>query len=181
MKRIYFRAMELIDLEFINKIRNDDFNYKLTCGNKYYTSRIKNEKWIIDKSMNNETSIYFMICLLNSDDTIGYCSINNIDHQNQKAQYGGISIDKDYSSQGFATEATKMLLDFAFNELNLNMIYGFWKTDHAASLKMAENCGFKNSGIIEDYGFKQGRFYDAYIYTLKRTEFGVQINQNEKD
>jgi ribosomal-protein-alanine N-acetyltransferase len=122
-----------------------------------------------------------MICLKDTNETIGYCSINNIDHQNQKAKYGGISIEKNFGSKGYATEATKMLLDFAFHELNLNMIYGFWRSDHLASLKMAENCGFRKVGVIDDYVFKQGRFYSAYIYRIKRSEYDSMVSFDEKD
>src|SRR3954468_11809410 len=92
-ERVFLRAFEYSDLEFVNKLRNRDDLYKHTCGNKYYISSEYDKKWIEDKIFNNTTQIYLVICLIDNNSPIGYLSLNDIDHINKKAQWGGIIVD----------------------------------------------------------------------------------------
>ncbi|MBA2860460.1 GNAT family N-acetyltransferase [Methanococcus maripaludis] len=170
-KRLFLRALEYDDLEFINKLRNDDTLFEFTCGNKYFISSQRDKKWIEDKIFNNNSQLYLMICTVNSYDPIGYICSTNIDYINRKAQWGGIVIGKEFSGKGYGTEAGKLLLDHLFGELGMNMVYGFWKEDHDASLRMAEKIGFQKDGLMRDYVFKKNRFHNAYICTILKRDY----------
>lgn len=172
---LYFRAFEINDLNFINEIRNDDELYEFTCGNKYYTSTERDKKWIEDKIFNNSAQLYLMICIKENKEPIGYLSLNNIDYINKKAQYGGITISKLHNGKGYATEATRLLLKHFFEELGMNMLYGFWREDHKASLRMAEKNGFKIEGMLRDYVYKQNKFHNAYICSILKSDYDKNI------
>lgn len=169
--KLYFRAFEYDDLDFINKLRNDEDNYIYTCGNKYYISSVRDRKWIEDKIFNNNLQLYLMLCTKDGGAPVGYIAIINIDYLNRKAQYGGIVISNQYSGKGFGTEATKLLLHHVFEEMGMNMFYGYWREDHKASLKMAEKSGFKIDGLFRDYVYKQGKFHNAYILSMLKAEY----------
>jgi len=169
--KLCFRAFEYEDLDFINELRNDEENYFYTCGNKYYISSVRDQKWIEDKIFNNNNQLYLMLCIKGEGTPVGYIAIVNIDYLNRKAQYGGIVISRQYSGKGIGTEATKLLLHHVFEELGMNMFYGYWREDHKASLKMAEKSGFKVDGLVRDYVFKQGKFHNAYILSMLKTEY----------
>lgn len=172
--KLCFRAFEYEDLEFINLIRNDEDNYQLTCGNKYYVSSIRDKKWIEDKIFNNYNQLYLLICTKEDNISIGYISVTNIDYVNKKAQYGGIVISKENSGKGYGTEATKLLIKYVFEELGLNMIYGYWREDHKASIRMAEKIGFEVDGLVREYVYKQGRFHNAYIMTMLNSDYRLK-------
>lgn len=170
-ERVFLRAFEYSDLEFVNKLRNSEDLYKHTCGNKYYISSEYDKKWIEDKIFNNTKQIYLVICLIDNNSQIGYLSLNDIDHINKKAQWGGIIIDSKYSNKGYATESANLLLNYAFEELNINRIYGYWLESNVPSLRVGEKLGFTKEGLMRDYVFKQNRFHNAYICSLLRKDY----------
>lgn len=176
-RRLYFRAFEYEDLAFINKIRNENELFEFTCGNKFYISSERDKKWIEDKIFNNSKQLYLMLCTIDSNVPIGYVAATNIDYINRKVQYGGIVIAKEFAGNGYGTEASQLLLKHIFEELGMNMIYGYWREDHKASLRMAENSGFKIDGLIRDYVYKQNKFHNAYILSQLKSDYEDNIKK----
>lgn len=169
--KLYLRAFEYEDLAIINKIRNDIELFEYTCGNKYYISKERDRKWIEDKIFNNYSQLYLMLCNVESNIPIGYVAVTNIDYINRKAEYGGIVVAKEFTGKGYGTEASQLLIKHMFEELGMNMIYGYWREDHKASLRMAEKTGFKKDGLLRDFVFKQNKFYNAYICSILKSEY----------
>ena len=68
----------------------------------------------------------------------------------------------EYWNNGFATEAGKASIDFGFNTLNLDVIYGITEQSNIASarallkigLKYIENFKHKNDSILNWYSIK---------------------------
>jgi len=170
-RRLYLRAFEYEDLTFINKLRNDDTLFDFTCGNKYFISSERDKEWIKDKIFNNYNQLYLMICTIGEEQQIGYICATNIDYINRKAQWGGIVVDEEFSGKGYGTESARLLLKHIFCELGMNMVYGFWRTDHIASLKMAEKIGFQNNGLARSYVYKQNKFHNAFLLSILKEEF----------
>lgn len=173
--RLYLRAFEYEDLSFINRLRNDDDIFSFTCGNKFFISSQRDKKWIEDKIFNNYNQLYLMICTYEEQQSIGYICATNIDYLNRKAQWGGIVIEEEFSGKDYGTESAILLLNHLFYELGMNMIYGYWRADHGASLRMAEKIGFMKDGIARDYVFKQNKFHDAYLLSILKDEFKATL------
>ena len=179
-KGIYLRAFEYSDLCFLNKLRNDDLLFYSTCGNKYYISSERDRKWIEDKIFNNQNQLYLLISTIEGNISIGYICATNIDYINRKAQWGGIVIVSEFAGKGYGTEASKLLLGHLFEELGMNMVYGFWKEDNGVSLKMAEKLGFQKNGLVRDFVYKQNKFYNAYLYSILKSEYEDKIRNSKK-
>lgn len=182
-KKVALRAFEYSDLEFINKLRNDDQLFDLTCGNKYYISSERDKKWIEDKIFNNYDQIYLMIYSVENGEPIGYTCATNIDYINRKCEYGGIIISTEMSGKGYAFEAGNLFLDHLFKELGLNMIYTFCREDHKVTIGLLEKGGFKIEGKIRDLVFKQGKFHNAYILSILKSDWigCTMFDNNRKD
>lgn len=172
-RKVVLRAFEYNDLEFLNKIRNDDHLFELTCGNKYYISSERDKKWIEDKIFNNYDQLYLMIYSIESGEPIGYTCATNIDYMNRKCEYGGIVISKELSGNGYAFEAGILFLNHLFGELNMNMIYTFCREDHKVTIRLLEKSGFRIDGKIRDLVFKRGKFHNAYLCTLLKSDYIV--------
>lgn len=170
-KKLYLRAFEYSDLDFINKLRNDDSLFELTCGNKYYISSARDQKWLEDKIFNNSSQLYFMICTVENSESVGYTSAVNIDYINRKAEWSGILLEKEFSGKGYGTECGLLVLNHLFCELGMNMVYAFVREDHSASLRMVEKLGFHVNGLIRDFGFKRNSFFNVHIVTILKSEF----------
>ena len=58
----------------------------------------------------------------------------------------GYRIIQKYWGNGYATESTKASLDFAFNQLNANEVYGITNVENLKSARVLEKCGLKIIG-----------------------------------
>jgi len=171
MKRVYLRAFETEDYKILNKIRRNPDVMLYTGGNKFFTSSDYDKKWIEDKIFNNKTQIYLAICLSENDVLIGYTSINNIDHQNRVAEWGGIIISPEFTGKGYATEVGELVLDHVFNQLNINRCCSWLLDSNIASLKMTQKLGFKQEGILREIVYKNGKYQNAIMISLLRKEY----------
>ena len=70
----------------------------------------------------------------------------NVNHIFRKAELGIFVGEKEYWGKGYGTEATELLLDFAFNILNLNSIMLIVNSFNERAIKSYEKCGFKLIG-----------------------------------
>ena len=69
-----------------------------------------------------------------------------------------------YWNQNIATEATKMLLTYAFDELDLNRISATIAVHNAGSWRVAEKAGFTFEGISKHEDYVDGEYVDVKLY-----------------
>lgn len=170
--RLFLRAFEYQDLTLLNEWRSNEEFANLTTGSKYFISSEYDKKWIENKIFNNEKNIYLGICLNGSNKLIGYLSINNIDFRNSTAEWGGIVIgDKESHRNGYASEASTLMLDYVFLELAIYCIYGVWLETHSSSIRMGEKLGFTREGILRNRVFKSGSHQNYISMSLTRDEY----------
>lgn len=178
--KVYLRAFEYSDISILNTIRNDDFLFLTTLGNKYYISSEYDKKWIEDKIFNNYNQLYLVVCCSETQKPMGYTCATNIDYINRKAEWGGLIISKDAGNKGVGTEACYLFINHLFGELGLNMVYAYVKEDNKASYRLSEKFGFKKDGLIRDFAFKQNRFHNAYVFTMLKSEYDkMQMHSKE--
>jgi len=83
----------------------------------------------------------------------------------------GYVINPSYARRGFATEATRALLDFAFFNLNLHRVTARIDTRNVASAAVAAKLGMRREAeFIEDEFFK-GEWSSSWIYAILRAEW----------
>ena len=70
---------------------------------------------------------------------------------NNKSCQVGYWLGKKYWGNGFATEALKSILDFGFDQLNLEKIYAAYKIGNEGSIRVLAKCGFEYSRKIYEY------------------------------
>lgn len=170
---VYLRAFEPDDYLQINKWRNDVNLQRLTCGPIRYVSTEMEKAWAHDKMMNNRSDIYLAVCA--NDGTgkmIGYISLNDIDYVNRNVCGGGIVIGDDTYRDGQAlVESFYMILDYAFNELNMHRFYGKYLTTHAMTKSLNESFYISDEGTDKEAVFKCGRYHDVNRCAILRKDF----------
>ncbi|MFX1325275.1 MAG: GNAT family N-acetyltransferase, partial [Promethearchaeota archaeon] len=68
-------------------------------------------------------------------------------------------------------EATKLLLDYAFTELNLNKIHGGVIIENTGSWSVAEKLGFTFEGIEREAMYVDGKYLDNKIYCIFKDDW----------
>lgn len=92
----------------------------------------------------------------------------------EKAKTAGIDywIREDEWGKGYTTEAAKCILDFAFNNLELNRIESSGSVNNPGTLKVMEKIGLNYEGIRKNaYFYYYGGISDMAYYGLTKEEY----------
>jgi RimJ/RimL family protein N-acetyltransferase len=77
----------------------------------------------------------------------------------------------DYRRQGYATEATALLLDYAFRERGFHRVSAFVFEPNDASIGVLEGLGFRREGTVREAEFVDGEWVDEHRYGLLAEEW----------
>lgn len=102
---------------------------------------------------------------------IGYIDVEvNKTHQRGEIAYW---LFPDYWRFGYATEAAKRIIEFAFDDLKLNRVYAHCLACNVASARVLMKAGLHYEGTLRQDAFKNGVFEDVEFYGLTRAELNL--------
>lgn len=172
-KKVYLRALEPNDYKRSVVWRNDDEIWGMLGGRKYFVSETYEQKWVND-AIFNRRDLRLAVCVSDSDLYIGNVYLTDIDYINRTAESHVLIGDKEYWGKGYAKEAYLLLLDYAFNELNLNRIQALVLESNISSLRMHVKCGYKKEGLLRNSVYKNGKYCNQIILSLLKSEFSMK-------
>lgn len=125
--------------------------------------------WLISNyklDLDTDYKYSFAIELKADGKYVGWCGFGYLDYdKEQKEIY--YTLKSEYWGNGYATEATRALVSYIFEELNLEKIVAVVKPDNKASQKVIEKLGFEKTGIIGNLP-KEFEFYNGeWLYVLE--------------
>jgi [ribosomal protein S5]-alanine N-acetyltransferase len=112
----------------------------------------------------------FNLGIFKDDKFIGKIRISNIVIGVFKNAFVGYSMDKDEQGKGYMKEALGIVLNYAFNDLDLHRIEATTLVDNVKSQAVLLACGFKEIGISEKYLFINGKWRDHKIFYKVNSE-----------
>ncbi|MBQ8672669.1 MAG: GNAT family N-acetyltransferase [Bacteroides sp.] len=179
MENIFLRGFQLEDHILINKWRNDPEIQKLVSTSFKYVSLDIEKEWVRQKMMDNRKDIYLAICLNDeSQQMIGYTSLNNIDYINRTVISGGIVIaDKKYQDGILRFEVGLKMRELAFLHLNMNRLTAACIKEHFISRVTIEASGYAYEGCRRQAVFKNGTYHDQLCYSLLRDEYFNKLSE----
>ena len=84
----------------------------------------------------------------------------------------GIAIhDKAQWSEGLGTDAVRLVVDYAFEELNLNRVELTTDEDNVRALRCYEKVGFVREGLLRQHRLLDGRFGNTVVMGILRDEW----------
>lgn len=101
---------------------------------------------------------------------IGIISLNSIDFINRSCEIGGLVGEKKYRNFSNFLEANKLLIEHAFNSLNMNRIYGGSMIKEVNDL-YCKVLKFKHEGVQRKAVYKNGKYNDIFLIGLIREEY----------
>ena len=106
---------------------------------------------------------------LNAD--VGSVFLRDVDMSNKKAEFG-IFIGDDLSrGKGIGTNATKQILKFAFEELELNKVFLRVFASNLGAIKSYEKAGFKKEGLFYQDVIINGTSEDLVFMAILKKEW----------
>jgi len=113
-----------------------------------------------------------------SGKAIGWCSIrfHSWARKYHNADLGLCIGEKDKWAKGYGTEVTRLLLQEAFEQLNLHKV-GWWTfAENKASIALAEKFGFKEEGRLQEQNFFNNQFHDSVIFGLLKSQYEKRLH-----
>lgn len=113
--------------------------------------------------------VVYTITLQNSDELIGFINLTlSPNHQRGELGYW---IGKLYWGMGYGTEATKAIIDYGFNRLNLNKICAQAFVHNPGSWRIMEKVGMTYEGTLKQHFVRFGHYIDIVNYGLLRETY----------
>ena len=88
---------------------------------------------------------------------------NNKRHRNGELAYW---VGEEYWGKGYATEAGKAMLEFAFKEKQYHKVYARHFGSNPASGRVIQKLGMVQEGVLMDHVIKENRFEDLVYYGI---------------
>ncbi len=173
--RIYFRPLEISDASTLVVWLNDPENWR-TLG-RYAPINQMRETEFIQKLCASQTDIVFGIVLKTKDRLIGCCGLHNISLSSRSATFGILIGEKSKQGIGLGTAATRLILRYAFDELNLNRVELSVFADHDRAIRVYRRAGFVQEGRARQAFFRNGRYHDALTFGILRDEWEDRSEQ----
>ncbi len=76
--------------------------------------------------------------------------------------------DERHAGEGYTTEAVQLLIDYLTATKKQHRIHLVIVPDNAASVRVAEKCGFVLEGTVRGAFFNDGQNHDVLLYSLLR-------------
>jgi len=118
-----------------------------------------------------DEGIRWGISLKDDKTLIGTCGFSNL--VKVRGARGELKYDlgRPYWGRGIMTEALAAVIQYGFEEMDLNRIEGFVVVGADRSMRVLSNLGFKEEGTLREYGFWKGRFWDEVCFSLLKQEW----------
>jgi RimJ/RimL family protein N-acetyltransferase len=100
---------------------------------------------------------------------LGLGVVPRIEREAATAELGYVVVPE-ARGRGVATEALRLLTEWAFGELGMIRLELMIDVQNHASKKVAERCGYVREGVLRSAYFKQGRRRDTELWSRLSTD-----------
>lgn len=164
---IYLRALEPEDLEFIYAIENNESVWEVSNTQTPYS------RFLIRQYLENaHQDIYeakqlrLAICLYDTFHAIGLIDLFDFDPKNNRAGVGIVISNEANRNSGIGSEALQLVINYAFNQLQLHQLYANIGSNNEISLQLFTKFGFQIIGTKKDWIKVNNVFKDEILFQL---------------
>jgi len=154
--------------------RNSEFKRMLDTNPAYLYSEKSTQEWIEKEQDKAEPGfLLFLIRTLEDDKVIGDIGLDLPNHHSDT--FVGIGIgEPEYWSKGYGSDAMRILLRYAFLELNLHRVSLDVFEYNPRAIRSYEKVGFKLEGCYRQVLNREGRRWDMIFMGITRQEWLAQ-------
>jgi RimJ/RimL family protein N-acetyltransferase len=136
------------------------------------------KKWI-EKDLENEHVIIFAIRTLTDDRIIGDVGLDGL-YWNHGDTFLGIGVgDREFWGKGYGSDAMKLVLRYAFSELNMRRVTLNVFEYNPRAVRCYEKIGFQHEGRVRKYLNREGRRWDLMYMGITKEEWLAIITSHQ--
>ncbi len=142
------------------------------CDIKYAKKWIKNIK---SASLTNSSYEYAIINKKTGAymGNIGLINVDNVSHRCDITYF----VDPLYQNNGIATQASALMIKYAFEELGMVRVGGMCMENNLASARVMEKLKMTYEGTLRNYFFKENTYVNARNYSILLEEYKKLSNR----
>jgi len=171
-ERLILRRFEYTDSDAMLKNWVADEKIQYMYSEPVYTTA-EAVKELLDKYIGAyASSDYYRWAIIEkaAGECIGQIAYFLVDSKNHFAEIE-YCIGADFQCKGYATEATKAVIAYGFNNINLHKVQICTKTINYPSKRVIEKCGFTYEGTLRDYFYMNGKYKGRLYFSILREEY----------
>ncbi|MBA4496111.1 GNAT family N-acetyltransferase [Paenactinomyces guangxiensis] len=168
---IFVKILEDSDAEGLLRLelRNRDFfqTYTPLRDDAFYTLEGQRERIRKNNKMKDLDQYYlFGIYLAETGELIGNITLSEVLRGPLQSCFIGYYLDKNHNGKGYMTEAVRLAVSYAFNELKLHRIEAGVMPHNTRSMRVLEKAGFHKEGIAKKNVKINGRWEDHQVLAI---------------
>lgn len=125
---------------------------------------------VMDTNVNNNNVINWAITNKEEDKLIGMIGFYRMKPENYRAEVGYI-LSPEFNGKGIITEALERVIQFGFEEMELNSIEAVIDPENFGSEKVLLKNNFVKEGHFKEHTFFDGKFLDSVFYSLLKKNY----------
>ncbi|MDX2161352.1 MAG: GNAT family protein [bacterium] len=159
------------DIEAFTSWTHDLEYQRLLRRGMVYPSSLEGMLSWFSEMERNDKEIPFSIKTLVEDRLVGHLVINNILWQPRHCSFFiGIGGAAD-RGRGYGTDAVRVMLKYAFLEMNLHAVRLEVISYNPAGFRAYEKVGFRLDGTLRAWVYRDGVYYDVHTMSILRREW----------
>ncbi|RIK46513.1 MAG: N-acetyltransferase [Chloroflexi bacterium] len=132
---------------------------------------LEQEEQRMAESETDPESVRFLIYDRATLQPIGITALNGIDYRNRVADFSIVIGERAFHRRGYGTEATQLMLHYAFDALGLNAIFLELFEYNPGAHRAYAKAGFRDAGRRRQAHFADGRLWDILYMDCLAEEF----------
>ncbi len=168
-EKVYLRPIELEDSKFLSKSESDPIvRESLFLA---LPVSLTNEQQKVEQYIKSKDTIVLIIVKKETNKPVGQTAFFRIDYISRAAIFYIAILDPTHWSKGFGSEATQLMVDYAFTTLNLNRIQLHVCAENAPAIKIYQRVGFIKEGVLRQAMFRNGNYVDFWVMGILRNDW----------
>ncbi|HEX8749203.1 MAG TPA: GNAT family protein [Pyrinomonadaceae bacterium] len=132
----------------------------------------QHQQWF--EAFQRRTDAVLFAIRLTTGELIGTCQLHSIHPVHRSAELQIRLGNSSEHGKGYGTDAVRLLLRFAFKDLNLRRVYLHVFSTNLAAVRVYEKVGFVREGLLRSAAYINGEYVDVVAMGILQEEYVKQ-------
>ena len=164
--KLYLRGLKRSDLEGNYFAWLDDREVTQFMDSGVFPNAMEKMEDFYRSTVLSHDNAIFAIVDKKTDKHIGNIKLGPINWISRFAPLGIMIGNKEFWGKGYGTEAIGLVVDYAFNRLNLHKVVAGVISINHGSVKAFQKAGFETEGTFKSQFFHNGTYYDSLYLSI---------------
>ncbi|PIS31026.1 MAG: hypothetical protein COT43_00530 [Candidatus Marinimicrobia bacterium CG08_land_8_20_14_0_20_45_22] len=131
---------------------------------------IEKEREKLRQQLASKETILFTIVDKITDQPIGQTAFVRVDYISSATVFYIAILDPEFWGKGAGTEASQMMVDYAFETLNINRIQLHVFAGNTAAIKIYQKIGYIKEGVLRQAMYHHGEYCDFWVMGILKKD-----------